>query len=82
MTKVEKRASVEILEMLIEHELSLGYENADADFISECVGLCLAIQETKINPEDVKKRKNKLLKLMGEKFKEVRNGSNKNTQDT
>lgn len=45
-----------MFEILIDYELSFGDENADADFISECVELCLAIQETKTTSEDVKKK--------------------------
>ena len=79
MTEVEKRVSVEILEMLIERELSLDYKDFDADFVAECVGLCLALQGIKIVPEDIEKGKNELLKLMREKSKEMKNGSNENT---
>jgi hypothetical protein len=79
MTEVEKRARVEILEMLIERELSLDYKDFDADFVAECVELCLALQGIKIAPEDIEKGKNELLKLMREKSKEMENGSNENT---
>ena len=79
MTEVEKRARVEILEMLIERELSLDYKDFDADFVAECVELCLALQGIKIVPEDIEKGKNELLKLMREKSKEMENGSNENT---
>ncbi len=82
MTEVEKRARIEILEMLIEHELSLGYKDFDADFVAECVELCLALQGIKITPEEIEKGKNKLLKLMREKSKEMENGSNENTQNS
>ena len=78
MTEVEKRAKVEILEMLIEHELSLGYKDFDADFVAECVELCLALQGIKITPEKIEKGKNELLKLMREKSKEVKYSSNEN----
>ena len=79
MTEVEKKAKIEILEMLIEHELSLGYKDFDADFVAECVELCLKLQDIKIVPEEIEKGKNELLKLMREKSKEVNNGSNENT---
>lgn len=79
MTEVEKRARVEILEMLIERELSLDYKDFDADFVAECVELCLALQGIKIASEDIEKGKNELLKLMREKSKEMENGSNENT---
>ena len=79
MTEVEKRARIEILEMLIEHELSLGYKDFDADFVAECVELCLALKGIKIAPEEIEKGKNELLKLMREKSKEVKNSSNENT---
>ena len=79
MTEVEKRARVEILEMLIERELSLDYKDFDADFVAECVELCLALQGVKITPEEIEKGKNELLKLMREKSKGVKNGSNENT---
>ena len=78
MTEVEKRARVEILEMLIERELSLDYKDFDADFVAECVELCLALQGVKITPEEIEKGKNELLKLMREKSKEMENGSNEN----
>lgn len=79
MTEVEKRASVEILQMLIDRELSLGYEEANADFIAECVALIIAIKGIEINQDKIEKGKNKLLKLMREKSKEMENGSNENT---
>ena len=79
MTEVEKRARVEILEMLIERELSLDYKDFDADFVAECVELCLALQGVKIVPEEIEKGKNELLKIMREKSEEVKNGSNENT---
>lgn len=79
MTEVEKRAKIEILEMLIEHELSLGYKDFDADFVAECVELCLALKGIKILPEEIEKGKNELLKIMREKSEEVKNGSNENT---
>lgn len=79
MTEVEKRARIEILEMLIEHELSLGYKDFDADSVAECVELCLALQEIKIASEEIEKGKKELLKLMREKSKEVKNSSNENT---
>lgn len=78
MTEVKKRARVEILEMLIERELSLDYKDFDADFVAECVELCLALQGVKITPEEIEKGKNELLKLMREKSKEMENGSNEN----
>ena len=59
MTEVEKRARIEILEMLIEHELNLGYKDFDADFVAECVELCLALQGIKIVPEEIEKGKKK-----------------------
>jgi hypothetical protein len=79
MTEVEKRARIEILEMLIEYELSLGYKDFDADFVAECVELCLALKGIKIVPEEIEKGKNELLKIMREKSEEVKNGSNENT---
>lgn len=79
MTEVEKRAKIEILEMLIEYELSLGYKDFDADFVAECVELCLKLQGIKILPEEIEKGKNELLKIMREKSEEVKNGSNENT---
>jgi hypothetical protein len=79
MTEVEKRAKIEILEMLIEYELSLGYKDFDADFVAECVELCLALKGIKIVPEEIEKGKNELLKIMREKSEEVKNGSNENT---
>lgn len=79
MTEVEKKAKIEILEMLIEYELSLGYKDFDADFVAECVELCLKLQDIKIVPEEIEKGKNELLKIMREKSEEVKNGSNENT---
>lgn len=79
MTEVEKRARIEILEMLIEHELGLDYKDFDANFVAECVELCLVLQGIKIAPEEIEKGKNELLKLMREKSKEVKNSSNENT---
>lgn len=79
MTEVEKKARIEILEMLIEHELSLGYKDFDVDFVAECVELCLKLQDIKIVPEEIEKGKNELLKIMREKSEEVKNGSNENT---
>lgn len=79
MTEVEKRARNEILEMLIEHELGLDYKDFDANFVAECVELCLVLQGIKIAPEEIEKGKNELLKLMREKSKEVKNSSNENT---
>lgn len=69
MTEVEKRARIEILEMLIEHELSLDYKDFDANFVAECVELCLVLQGIKIAPEEIEKGKNELLKLMRKKVK-------------
>lgn len=79
MTEVEKRARIEILEMLIEYELGLDYKDFDANFVAECVELCLVLQGIKIAPEEIEKGKNELLKLMREKSKEVKNSSNENT---
>lgn len=79
MTEVEKRARIEILEMIIEHELGLDYKDFDANFVAECVELCLVLQGIKIAPEEIEKGKNELFKLMREKSKEVKNSSNENT---
>ncbi len=79
MTEVEKKARIKILEMLIEHELSLDYKDFDANFVAECVELCLALQGIKIVPKEIEKGRNELIKLMREKSKEMKNGSNENT---
>ncbi len=82
MTRAEKRASLELLNMLIEHELSLGYKEADADFIMECVNTIISIKGIVIDQDKVEREKMKTLELMRKRMREQENGGNTNTKNS
>lgn len=81
VSELEKRAWVEILNMMVDYEVSLGDE-MDCDFIAETTTLILKIEGRLPDPKEVEKSKQKLIKLMEERWKEWENGGNKNNQNT